>query len=62
MSALTTINGKQVAVPQSGTSAATAPDAAVSKTHRAECGDVGDTGAHGDIGSNAADAKERQAK
>lgn len=60
MSSFTTINGKQVEVKtNSGSETTSLPS---SKTHHAECGAVGDTGKHGDLGSNAIDAKERQAK
>lgn len=55
VSSLTTVNGKPL---ESGEAAsretqAAPPPAIVSKTHRAECGNVGETGAHGDLGSNA---------
>jgi hypothetical protein len=60
---LTTYNGKPVENPTVAPSlpvtvanptvtAAAAP--AKKQTHRPECGDVGVTGEHGDLGSNAA--------
>lgn len=48
MSNLHTINGK----PVEETKAAAAP--AKKSTHAEGCGDVGETGEHGDLGSNAA--------
>lgn len=55
MSAFTTINGKPVEVKTNSGSETTS----LPTTHHADCGDVGATGEHGDIGSNA---KERDAK
>lgn len=66
MSAFTTINGKPVAAKVANTDPLPVPQqfaaAPAKQTHHADCGDVGATGEHGAIGSNAADAKERQAK
>jgi hypothetical protein len=57
MSAFTTINGKRVEVKaDSGSEITSLPK---KQTHHADCGEVGETGKHGDIGSNAVDAKER---
>jgi hypothetical protein len=62
MSNLHTINGKPVAAA-SGAEEKVTPRATTSipptvsekkQTHKAECGDVGATGEHGDLGSNAA--------
>lgn len=60
MDGFTTINGKPVEVKATAGSETTSLP--TGQTHHADCGDVGATGEHGDIGSNAADAKERQGK
>jgi len=60
--ALRTINGKPItAAPapaarmHNSVADAAAANAPVKKaTHKPECGDVGETGEHGDLGSNAA--------
>jgi hypothetical protein len=53
---LTTINGKPVEVKtNSGSETTSLP---TSKTHHPDCGDVGQTGQHGDLGSNAASGRD----
>lgn len=55
MSTLHTINGKPVEENQQTQPEPMPTSAApVSKSHKPECGDVGATGEHGNLGSNAA--------
>jgi len=65
MDSLHTVNGKPISATEEKNVAglrklgidaqATGHGPKVTLTHKPECGDVGETGEHGDIGSNAAE-------
>jgi hypothetical protein len=53
MEPVRTYNGKPVEEKAAPAAAASSPAPAASTTHAEACGNVGETGEHGDLGSNA---------